>query len=141
MDSVSLANITYFCAGIDSDGDGIPDGYEIAHGLDPNNPLDAALDSDGDGKTNLQEYLEGTDPRDPSSVLRVTTETRDSVTGNVTISFPSVNGLTYSVELGSDLLGVWTPLQTNLIGTGAVLSVIDTTASAQPKRFYRARTP
>jgi hypothetical protein len=32
----------------DVDGDGIPNGYELAHGLDPFNPADASLDSDGD---------------------------------------------------------------------------------------------
>lgn len=51
----------------DSDGDGIPDGWETLYGLNPNNPSDAGTDSDGDGYTNLQEYLAGTDPRDSSS--------------------------------------------------------------------------
>lgn len=46
----------------DSDGDGIPDEYELAHGLDPNNPIDAQEDPDRDGLTNLQEFQAGTDP-------------------------------------------------------------------------------
>ena len=46
----------------DSDGDGIPDDYEISNGLNPNDPLDADLDPDGDGLTNLQEFQTGTDP-------------------------------------------------------------------------------
>src|SRR5258706_5859212 len=50
-------------AGADSDGDGIPDEYELAHGMNPNNPVDAQEDPDRDGLTNLQEYLLGTDPR------------------------------------------------------------------------------
>jgi hypothetical protein len=46
----------------DSDGDGMPDWWEIKYGLDPNDPSDAARDADGDGYTNLEEYLNGTDP-------------------------------------------------------------------------------
>jgi hypothetical protein len=45
----------------DTDHDGMPDAWEIDHGL---NPLvnDAAGDLDGDGISNLAEYLNGTDP-------------------------------------------------------------------------------
>lgn len=47
---------------IDSDDDGMPDAWEIAHGLNPYDPADAGLDPDADGLTNLQEYLLGGDP-------------------------------------------------------------------------------
>jgi hypothetical protein len=46
----------------DSDGDGIPDDYETANGLNPSDPNDAGLDPDGDGLFNLQEFQTGTDP-------------------------------------------------------------------------------
>ena len=50
----------------DTDGDLIPDGWETANGLDPNNPADATLDNDsggGDGLTNLDEFRNNTNPR------------------------------------------------------------------------------
>ncbi len=48
---------------LDSDGDGIPDDYEIANGMNPHDPSDAAGDIDGDGISNLEEYKAGTNPR------------------------------------------------------------------------------
>lgn len=42
---------------VDSDGDGMPDLWEKAHGLDPKDSKDGALDKDGDGYTNLEDYL------------------------------------------------------------------------------------
>jgi alpha-tubulin suppressor-like RCC1 family protein len=47
----------------DTDGDGMPDLWELSHGLDPM-VSDASADPDGDGFTNLQEYQNGTDPQD-----------------------------------------------------------------------------
>src|SRR6185436_15401237 len=56
----------------DTDADGIPDAWEIAYGLNPNDPADAALDRDGDGMKNLQEYLAGTNPTNALSRLALT---------------------------------------------------------------------
>jgi len=57
----------------DSDGDGLPDPWEILLGLDPHNPdtdgngiLDGDEDSDHDGLKNKWEARYGYDPRDPS---------------------------------------------------------------------------
>jgi hypothetical protein len=57
----------------DSDHDGMPDDWEIRHGLNPKDPSDGPADSDKDGYTNVEEYLNNTDPgrfvdyRDPKN--------------------------------------------------------------------------
>lgn len=40
----------------DIDGDGIPDEWEVANGLDPTYTIDAYLDPDGNGKTAYEEF-------------------------------------------------------------------------------------
>ena len=47
----------------DTDGDGMPDAWEVAHGLNPN-LNDANSDPDGDGISNFKEFQRGTDPND-----------------------------------------------------------------------------
>lgn len=57
----------------DSDNDGLPDGWEVDHGLDPNddgsvNPDNGANgDPDDDDISNSDEYAAGTDPTDPDT--------------------------------------------------------------------------
>jgi hypothetical protein len=41
---------------VDSDGDGIPDDWERAHGLNPRDPRDGGR-ATGDGYTNLEHWL------------------------------------------------------------------------------------
>ena len=51
---------------VDWDADGLPDDWEIAHGLNPA-VNDAELDRDGDGVPNWLEYQRGTDPFNPDT--------------------------------------------------------------------------
>ena len=48
---------------LDTDGDGMPDAWEVANGLNPNDPSDATLDCNGDGYTNIEKYINGMDTR------------------------------------------------------------------------------
>ena len=44
---------------VDTDGDGMPDEWEKANGLNPNDPSDANGDCNGDGYTNIEKYING----------------------------------------------------------------------------------
>jgi hypothetical protein len=120
---------------LDSDGDGIPDAWEQAHGLNPNNADDAALDSDGDGFTNYEEYIAGTDPRDADSFLRAERIAVGSTT--VGVKFRSVEGRVYGLESRDSLdAGTWSKVVDNVSGTGNAIEIIDP-APAVTARFYR----
>ncbi len=125
---------------VDSDGDGLPDDYENARGLDPHNAADASLDADGDGQTNLAEYLAGTDPANVASAFRVLGVS--SAGANVTVQFTTVFGKRYVVERAASLTAPnWTALGAALNGNGTPLSYPD--ANALPNGpgpvFYRVR--
>ena len=47
----------------DIDGDGMPDKWEVANGLDPTYTIDAYLDPDGNGKTAYEEYAGSATPK------------------------------------------------------------------------------
>lgn len=58
----------------DSDDDGMTDVFEIAQGLQPQNPLDGNADLDGDGLTNVEEFHRKSRPydvNDPYTVVYV----------------------------------------------------------------------
>ena len=100
---------------IDSDGDGIPDWWEVANGLNPYDPTDAGLDPDGDGLTNLQEYQYGTNPHVADTDGDGLTDGQEIALGtNPLVADTDGDGLTdgQEVALGTD------PLRADTDGDG-----------------------
>lgn len=68
-ETVTLANAFTYMAPVapgtpdDTDGDGIPDWWELRFSLDPFSAGETTRDSDGDGRTDLEEYQQDTHPR------------------------------------------------------------------------------
>ena len=75
----------------DTDGDGLPDGWELQHfgGITNAEPR---LDSDGDGPLNIEHYISGTDPTNGASYFKVGAMTSDP---SPSVWVLSVSGRTY----------------------------------------------
>lgn len=123
----------------DSDGDGLPDAWEIEHGLNWKQP-DADDDPDGDGMTNGEEFLAGTNPNDPFSGLLLDAFTYTPE--EIALQFLAVSNRTYSVLVSESV--EW-PDWEKLVNIPAESTnrIVTVTApvSGLRSRFYRLATP
>jgi hypothetical protein len=123
---------------VDSDGDGMPDVWETAFGLNPHDPGDAIQDADGDGMNNSQEYLAGTDPTDAKSVLRLSA-TR-VIGGGVLLRFKVVPGRSYSLEYWETGVNGWQRFKDFTAGPDIKTAEM-TDSTVGNMRWFRVRTP
>jgi len=122
----------------DSDGDRIPDDWEISNGLNYTNALDGTNDLVGDTMINRDEWVAVTDPQDPQSYLKV--DQLDALSG-ATLRFIAVSNKSYTIQF-SDALG--NPEWHNLVDVNARTTnrnavVVDPAPGA--RRYYRLVTP
>jgi len=104
-------SITVLATDLDSDNDGLNDGWEQFHTPDLTT-LTANGDSDGDGFTDDQERKAGTNPLDARSCLKGIKSLQLDPTGNQhTCTISSVPGRTYRISLSTDLK-LWIDMDT-----------------------------
>jgi hypothetical protein len=118
----------------DSNQDGIPDWWVLAHGFDPQMDI-ADLDTDGDGVSNRIEYLSGTDPQNAASFPKMALFRHSN--GTVRINFNALSDQQYTLERATHLApGDWTPVLNGVSG-GGTQSVQDDPAN--DSAFYRIK--
>ena len=120
----------------DSDGNGLPDSWELEHfgaltGTDP------AADPDHDGSSNLAECRAGTDPMNGYDCLRVSGLAGVLSGTDVVLRWQSVTGRFYRVDRTFDLIAGFAPRATNLPATPPENVYTDDTSEVDGVLFYR----
>lgn len=135
---IGLDNVSIVRTYADTDGDGIPNAWEVASGTDPNSP-DASSNDDHDEHDAYAEFLFGLDPDTPDRYQW--TSTPQPLTGHVNVVFPTLPGRLYRVRWSDDL-SVWQNATVWISGDGMTRSFVDdgTSTGAPPsadrRRFY-----
>ncbi|SVE17796.1 uncharacterized protein METZ01_LOCUS470650 [marine metagenome] len=125
----------------DTDGDLLPDGWEVARGLDPlqhDGDAALALDPDGDGVSIAEELAAGTDPLDGDSYFTLQVETTDD---GIRLHWHAVPGATYQVIAAGEASGPYQALgqAQKLEGEAAAEMELALPAAQlnQPASYYR----
>jgi glycosidase len=126
---------------LDSDGDGLPDYWEIANRLDPNNPdgeNGAWGDKDGDGIPNILEFLADFNPNDPSDgTLLQPIISRNGATWR--LQFPVIPNRRYQIESSANL-STWGDAGASFtVPTANPVYLWNDPSPTGAPRFYRVR--
>lgn len=129
---------------LDSDGDGMTDGWETAHRFDPT-VADADQDADGDGLTNGQEHRARTDPWNADDFLRLHAlgPRRDPDGVHLVLSFPARSNRTYSILQRRGSVGSpWTAIaHESALPSERTISLRWTIEESGESRLFRLVTP
>jgi hypothetical protein len=123
----------------DSDGDGMPDDWEIDNfGSLTNSTGSLDDDQDGDGFSDLHEYLAGTSPTNSGSRLALTSGALSMSTNEMVFTWQAVTGKTYMIISASNLYQTsWMTNAMDIIG--AEPSCVHTVVTDQVQMYYRVK--
>jgi len=128
----------------DGDDDGIADGWERLHGLDPTMD-DGNADPDNDGLTNREEFLADTDPRDALDGLRLLSISANPTPGGlaVILGFEARSNKTYSVVQGAtaETANWYDSTHIAAASSNRLMRVTNIVDTGSPSGFYRLATP
>lgn len=121
----------------DSDGDGIPDWWEMFH-FQTVSAINETTDTDGDGFPDLSEYHADTDPDNPLSNLKVVFQLHRPEGPQTTLTFTSGPTRLYRIEHSNELTPPWTDsaLGVFLPDTG-LTTTRSITYPSNPRKFFR----
>ena len=124
---------------VDSDEDGLPDGWEMRYGGSLTQ-MCVAADFDRDGMADDEEFRAGTSPDRSDSIFAVSSANpADFRAGETILQWAGSPGRHYIVERTDDLAAGFTgPLATGIPATPPLNTFTDSTASAGAG-FYRIR--
>lgn len=131
---------------VDSDGDQMPNWWEVANGFATNDASDATLDTDNDGQNNLAEFVAGTNPRDSVDVFKILSIERQAA--DVRIMWTAVGGKRYHVQVSASSPGgtftntfsdLGPPVVVPGSGSSTTNYVDSGAATSLPARYYRVK--
>ncbi len=125
----------------DTDGDLLPDGWEVARGLDPlqhGGDLALELDPDDDGMSSADEVAAGTDPMDGDSYFTLQVKTTDN---GILLLWHAIPGAAYQIIAAGKASGPYQVLgqKQKLDGKtpAEMVFAIPSTQLKQPASYYR----
>jgi hypothetical protein len=136
--TVFATNGVYLALSNDTDGDGLPDDWEIQH-FSNLTLAGFGSDFDGDGLTDYYEWLAGTDPKDSRSCIAFLRQggiSRAPIQG-VTLSWYSGSNMVYRVLRSTNLLSGFQVFDAQVPATPPVNFYTDPTAVGPAPFFYR----
>lgn len=121
--------------GGDSDGDGIPDDWELTYWTNLT-IASSNTDFDSDGFLDGHEQRAGTIPTNSLSRLYIS-ESRQDTTNTYLVTWPSVTNRAYSVLRGTNIMSIVTPRGTNIPAAPPFNTFTDSVPATVTRFYYR----